>query len=538
MVAVLLLIGGGTLGTSAASAAPIPLQAIGGASASGAGQISYPNDVTVDDSGHVWVADAGNARIDEFASDGSFIQAFGLGVRTGSSTAFEVCTPATGCQGGQGGGPPGAVSQPSEIVFDAAGHMYVAESGDSKISEFDVSGTPTFMRAFGWGVATGANAFQVCTTVCQTGVPGGAAGQLQFPFGMTMDSAGRLYVADTSNGRIDVYDVSGTPTFLRAFGWDVDPAGGNAFEVCTTSCQAGKGDSGTGFNTYGGPAGQMRAPQGIALDAAGHAYVPDFYQSRVNVFDLSNPANPTVIGAFGGGVDDGSNQFENCTVASTCGNGFNSGVAGVMFFATDIAFEPSTGFVAVSEYDNQRVEQFDVTNSPTTVVRGFGWGVASGSSMYQTCTPATGCQTGLQGTGFGQFDSINGLGVDCKGALWVADVSGTTSRVQRFGEPGTAAPNCAPPAKLAARDTTPPDSKIGKKPKKHGTKRKAKFTFSSTEPGSTFMCKLDKKKFKACTSPFKKTVKPGKHSFKVEAIDAAGNADASPAAYKWKVLAG
>lgn len=84
-------------------------------------------------------------------------------------------------------------------------------------------------------------------------------------------------------------------------------------------------------------------------------------------------------------------------------------------------------------------------------------------------------------------------------------------------------------------DTTPPDTIAGKGPKRKSTKRKAKFTFSS-EPGASFECKLDGQSAKPCTSPAKvKGLKPGKHTFTVTAIDAAGNRDASPAVFRFKV---
>ena len=84
-------------------------------------------------------------------------------------------------------------------------------------------------------------------------------------------------------------------------------------------------------------------------------------------------------------------------------------------------------------------------------------------------------------------------------------------------------------------DTTPPRTTIRTKPKKSTTSRKAKFTFASNEAGSKFTCKLDKGPYRSCTSPFSKTVKPGKHSFSVKAKDSAGNTDPSPATYTWKV---
>lgn len=93
----------------------------------------------------------------------------------------------------------------------------------------------------------------------------------------------------------------------------------------------------------------------------------------------------------------------------------------------------------------------------------------------------------------------------------------------------------SPSTSAPPTDTKAPDTKLTKKPAKKGTARKVKFAFSSTEAGSSFQCKLDKGKFKACTSPFDKTVSPGAHSFQVRAIDIAGNVDASPAKYDFRV---
>ena len=93
-----------------------------------------------------------------------------------------------------------------------------------------------------------------------------------------------------------------------------------------------------------------------------------------------------------------------------------------------------------------------------------------------------------------------------------------------------------PPPLPVASDTDPPETTIDKGPKKKTAKRKAKFQFSTDEPGSTFECKLDKKNYKPCAPPFKKKVKADKkHKFLVRAVDAAGNVDPTPAKRKWKV---
>jgi hypothetical protein len=92
----------------------------------------------------------------------------------------------------------------------------------------------------------------------------------------------------------------------------------------------------------------------------------------------------------------------------------------------------------------------------------------------------------------------------------------------------------APPA-AAPPDETAPDTVIDKGPKRKTSKRKAKVEFHSTQAGSSFECKLDRKDFAPCESPFRKKVERRRHSFHVRSIDDAGNVDPTPALHKWKV---
>jgi hypothetical protein len=86
-------------------------------------------------------------------------------------------------------------------------------------------------------------------------------------------------------------------------------------------------------------------------------------------------------------------------------------------------------------------------------------------------------------------------------------------------------------------DTFPPQTSIAKGPRKKTKSKKATFTFTSTEPGSSFECSLDGARFRACTSPMTVTVKErGKHNFLVRARDAHGNLDTSEAGWSWKVV--
>jgi hypothetical protein len=97
----------------------------------------------------------------------------------------------------------------------------------------------------------------------------------------------------------------------------------------------------------------------------------------------------------------------------------------------------------------------------------------------------------------------------------------------------TVTPSPTPTA--ASPDTTPPKTRL-RKSKINGAKRKATFFFASGEDGSKFLCKLDKRKFKPCTSPktYKK-LRRGKHVFRVKARDRAGNVDRTPTVKRFNI---
>ena len=84
-------------------------------------------------------------------------------------------------------------------------------------------------------------------------------------------------------------------------------------------------------------------------------------------------------------------------------------------------------------------------------------------------------------------------------------------------------------------DVTKPNTSFTKKPKATTSSSSAAFKFKSSEAGSTFMCKLDKKPWAKCpASKTYKNLSKGKHKLSVYAIDRAGNKDPSPATASWR----
>ncbi len=104
--------------------------------------------------------------------------------------------------------------------------------------------------------------------------------------------------------------------------------------------------------------------------------------------------------------------------------------------------------------------------------------------------------------------------------------------------PGAPAPADLDWAVGSAPDRTPPQTTITNAPRKRDDRTRARFRFRSSEPGSSFRCRLDRRAPEDCRSP--KTymrLAAQRHRFRVLAIDPAGNADPSPATDRFRIVA-
>jgi Subtilase family len=86
---------------------------------------------------------------------------------------------------------------------------------------------------------------------------------------------------------------------------------------------------------------------------------------------------------------------------------------------------------------------------------------------------------------------------------------------------------------------TTPNTFFAKHPTKtvriHGSKVKLVFRFRSDQSGVTFLCKIDKARFRACGAKLAHTFKPGPHVVKAKARNAAGLVDSTPAVFRFRV---
>jgi hypothetical protein len=97
-------------------------------------------------------------------------------------------------------------------------------------------------------------------------------------------------------------------------------------------------------------------------------------------------------------------------------------------------------------------------------------------------------------------------------------------------------PVAVPTPPQVPADVTAPETRIGAGPVRTTGRRIALFRFSANEGVSSFRCKLDAGAWTRCGSPKRyRGLEAGRHVFRVAAVDAAGNRDASPAVRRWRV---
>lgn len=174
------------------------LRQIGGIPGLGAGQFNQPRNVAVAPDGRVYVADSGNHRIEVFSPDGAYLLDWG-----GSCELYAEGQP--NCVDPDGAGPlelaDGQMREPWGVAMGPDGTVYVADTWNHRILAFDGEG-----KLLGkWGSFVTTNGEAVDS-------PGGFWG----PRSIAIDAAGNLYVTDTGNKRIQVFDGQGN--FLGQFG--------------------------------------------------------------------------------------------------------------------------------------------------------------------------------------------------------------------------------------------------------------------------------------------------------------------------------
>lgn len=220
------------------------------------------------------------------------------------------------------GGGPGQLDAPAKLAVAASGDVYVADSGNSRISVF--AGDGTFLRTFGQGVLANPRDVSVAADgrvfVADPGVAlvavFSATGahlldiesvELTEPVAVALRGSA-VYVADGSEKSVVAYEEDGdligpfdTPTAPRDLAVDVD---GNLLALLEDRLGVFS-TAGLLLDEFG--AGQLGDPTAVATDGAGEAFVADRAENAIERFDA--------VGNYSGGVPAGPDPVG---VATAC----------------------------------------------------------------------------------------------------------------------------------------------------------------------------------------------------------------------------
>lgn len=161
-------------------------------------QLQYPNGVAVDALGNVYIADTTNQRVRKVDHISLFISTI---AGTGTS----------GFSGDNGPGTAAQLNSPVSVAVDGSGNVYISDSANSRIRKL-TSGTIT-TYAGGGGLACPVSPSN------GDGLPAICA-SIPFPQQITVDSAGRLFIAD---GHVRVVSSDGYVSTLAGCDWTIDP---------------------------------------------------------------------------------------------------------------------------------------------------------------------------------------------------------------------------------------------------------------------------------------------------------------------------
>ncbi len=332
--------------------------------------LNHPTGLTIDTAGSVFIADADNWRVRKVTSGGIISTVAGSGV-FGSGGDGSAAVNA-------------AFSDLSGVVVDAAGNLYIADSGNHRVRKVTPAG--------------------VVTALAGTGVQGGSGdgglavnAQLNRPIGVALDAAGFLYICDSSNHNVRRVNLS--------------------TGIITTY-------AGNGLAAFAGDGGQATSaslmfPLGIALDKNGNLFIADAGNSAVR------------------------KVATNGVISTVAGTGNHAGFAGDGAFATAALLNlpagvtvDGNGILFIADSGNNRVRRVDGAGIINTMAGGANDGFSG--------------DNGPPGNALLSFPW--GMAIDAAGSLYIADRA--NNRVRRITQ--AAAPPPPPPGPPAPPPSSTP----------------------------------------------------------------------------------
>jgi DNA-binding beta-propeller fold protein YncE len=194
-----------------------------------------------------------------------------------------------------------ALNKPMDIA-KIGNFLFVTDTNNKRVQAFDLAGTPVF----------------------KFGKEGNGSGEFMFPYGISGDKKGNVYVADLYNGNISIFDKKGkfidffkeadqknkvieAPGGLRIFDEKLYVTDITKNKVFVFDLK-GKKLLEVGSKTSGSGEGELLAPNAVTVNKDGDIYVTDTGNQRVQIFDKQGKFKKIINGSEDG---QGSSVFVN-----------------------------------------------------------------------------------------------------------------------------------------------------------------------------------------------------------------------------------
>ena len=313
-----------------------------------AARFNYPYGVAVDTEGNVFVADYANHTIRKVTSAGVVTTLAGTAGSSGTTNAT---------------GSAARFNNPFGVAVDTAGNIFVGDSANHSIRKVTSAGVVTTLAGTSGSLGSTDGT--------------GSAARFYYPIGVSVDTAGNVFVADYANQTIRKVTSAGVVTTLA----------GTARAI--------------GAIDATGSAARFNYPYGVAVDTAGNVFVGD-------------RGNHTIRKVTSAGVVT--------TLAGTAGSSGTTNATGsaARFYEPSGVSVDTAGNVFVADVNNHTIRKVTSAGVVTTEA-----GLAGSS----------GSNTGLGSAA--RFNYPTGVSVDTAGNVYVADVNNHTIRNSVASAPAT-----------------------------------------------------------------------------------------------------
>jgi hypothetical protein len=282
------------------------------------------------------------------------------------------------------------INYPAAVAVDSAGNIYIADEENNRIRK---------VTALTGNISTVAGNGMYC------GVPDGDGGpatsaSLCEAFGVAVDSAGNIYIADSANNRIRVVNTGTAPITIATI---MIPAG----DIATVA-----GDGTAGYNGDNIPAitAWLEGAVSVAVDSAGNIYIADSDNNRIRKVTASTGIITTVAGngTYCGNPDGDGGPATSASLCEAVGIGLDS-----------------AGNIYITDVYGGRVRVVNTGSASTTIATI----VVPAGDIARVAGGGSGCSQQTDSVGDGcpatsaDLDEPYGVAVDSAGNIYIADAA-------------------------------------------------------------------------------------------------------------------